>query len=208
LGDHFRRRRLDLGLLQRIVAERLGVREETITNWELGRQRPRVRHHAEILRLLGYDPDPAGDGLPDRLRAVRRRLGLTQTELAVRLGQDEAHVCRWERGQRTPHLAIAGRINLALRALEGHPLESGFEQPSYFDLTPWRRWCPVGVAIRPRTLGDRLRARRLALGLTATSVARQTGTSRGTLYRIERGRKTPSTNLKLKLRAILDLDGD
>src|SRR6266511_2668936 len=37
LGDHLCRRRLDLGLLQREVAERLGADECTVTNWELNR---------------------------------------------------------------------------------------------------------------------------------------------------------------------------
>ena len=34
LGDHLRKRRLDLGLLQREVADRLGVTKDTIHNWE------------------------------------------------------------------------------------------------------------------------------------------------------------------------------
>jgi len=33
LGDHIRKRRLDLGLVKRQVAERIGVSEATIYNW-------------------------------------------------------------------------------------------------------------------------------------------------------------------------------
>ena len=34
LGDHLRKRRLDLGLLQRDVAEQLQVNQMTVCNWE------------------------------------------------------------------------------------------------------------------------------------------------------------------------------
>lgn len=43
IGDHLRKRRLDLGLLQREVTERLGVGEATVTNWELNRTIPALR---------------------------------------------------------------------------------------------------------------------------------------------------------------------
>lgn len=61
--------------------------------------------------------------------------------------------------------------------------------------------------VEPVTLGERLRARRLELGLSATLIARHAGTNRGTLYRIERGRHTPTLNLEGRLREVLDLDG-
>ncbi len=100
LGDHIRRRRLDLGQGQRILAASLGVSAETIAAWELGRSRPRARHLAGLIRFLGYDPEPAGERLADRVRALRRRLGLTQRGLAARLGLDERTVRDLERGRR------------------------------------------------------------------------------------------------------------
>jgi transcriptional regulator with XRE-family HTH domain len=207
LGDHLRRRRLDLGLTQRILAKRWGVRSESIAAWELGRTKPGIRQFAKVIALLGADPMPLPESLAERLLAVRRRLGLTQAELAARLGQDEGQISRWERGRRTPHPAIAGRIDLALRELEGRPAEAESEPQSYFELTRWRRKPPAGVAAQPRTFGERLRAWRLELGLSATFVARQAGTSRGTLYRIERDRQKLSASLGRRLRALLDLDG-
>ena len=39
---------------------------------------------------------------PRRVRALRRRLGLTQEQLAHRLGCTVNAVARWERGVRTP----------------------------------------------------------------------------------------------------------
>ena len=51
-----RKRRLDLGLLQREIAARLGVTESTVTNWELNRTSPKIRFLPSIIALLGYDP--------------------------------------------------------------------------------------------------------------------------------------------------------
>jgi transcriptional regulator with XRE-family HTH domain len=82
------------------VAGQFGVRTETLANWELGKAKPLVRHMARVIRFLGYDPVPAADGLPGRLRAARRRLGLTQAEVAARLGLDEGTVQDLEHGRR------------------------------------------------------------------------------------------------------------
>jgi transcriptional regulator with XRE-family HTH domain len=56
LGDHIRARRLELGMLQREVAEVLGVDTMTITNWERNRCNPSARMLPRILRFLGYSP--------------------------------------------------------------------------------------------------------------------------------------------------------
>jgi transcriptional regulator with XRE-family HTH domain len=205
LGDHLRRRRLDLGLTQRILAERWCVRSETIAAWELGRTKPGIRAIARIIALLEGDPVDHPTTLAGRLLAIRRRLGLMQAELAARLGQDEKQICRWEAGRRMPHPAIAGRVDRALRGLEGWPAEVGSESVSYFDLTRWRRKMPVAPGAEPKTFGECLRARRLELGLSAMFVADRTGTSRGTLYRIERGRQAVSATLERRLRIVLGL---
>ncbi len=53
LGDEIRTRRLDLGLLQWELAERIGVSKETVTNWELGRTTPREDLWGRLWRELG-----------------------------------------------------------------------------------------------------------------------------------------------------------
>jgi transcriptional regulator with XRE-family HTH domain len=141
-----------------------------------------------VIGFLGYDPEPAGESLPARLRAVRRRLGLTQAGLAARLGQDEHQICRWEGGRQTPHPWIARRIELGLRALEGRSGDSADPPLSYFDLTRWRRRPTLGVAeTQPATLGERLRETRLRLGMSLEQGAQVLGVSRTTINRWERG---------------------
>lgn len=56
LGDRARKRRLDLGLLQREVADRLGVDETTVNNWERGRTTPARRFTAKIAQFLDSVP--------------------------------------------------------------------------------------------------------------------------------------------------------
>lgn len=197
LGDHIRRRRLDLRLLQRTVAEQLGVREETVGLWENGLARPLPRHYGPIIRFLGYDPEPGDRSLAGRLRAIRRRLGLSQAEFAATVGLDEGSVCRWESGSRHPSRWMAGRVATILDRLEsadGSSLESAAEPPtlSYFDRTRWRRSPPPNITDGgPVTLGDRIRCRRLELGLSQEQLGTRFGVHRGTIRQWERGKSAP-----------------
>lgn len=85
---------------QRTLAAILGVRPETVANWELGRTRPLPRHAAALVRFLGYDSEPADGSLAVRVRARRRVLGLSQAELAARLALDEGTIADIEHGRR------------------------------------------------------------------------------------------------------------
>jgi len=114
IGDHLRKRRLDLGLLQREVAERLGVGETTVTNWELNRTTPALQFIPGIIEFLGYAPFPAGASLPDRLRTCRRLCGLSLNRLACLLQVDESTLARWERGTRRPTHVLLDRVETFL----------------------------------------------------------------------------------------------
>src|SRR5262249_15972247 len=71
-------RRLALGLFQRQVADELGTDETTLFRWERDMAWPQIHYFPQILKFLGYDPFLASVTLADKLRAARRRLGLTQ----------------------------------------------------------------------------------------------------------------------------------
>ena len=199
LGDHIRKRRLDLGLWQRTVAKQLGVRSETLRLWEHGLARPLARHYSRIVRFLGYDPEPGDRSLAGRLRATRRRLGLSQADFAASVGLDEGSVCRWESGSRTPSRWMAGRVAAILDRLESQGHKSGADAMSedgyalsYFDRTRWRRRPPPDLTSgQAVSLGDRLRQRRLELGLSQAQLGRRFGVGRVTVYRWERGVAPP-----------------
>jgi transcriptional regulator with XRE-family HTH domain len=182
------------------LAERLGVREETLANWERGQARPLPRHYGTIVRFLSYDPERVEDTLAGRLRAVRLRLGLTQEELAIRAGLDEGSVCRWESGSRRPCRWMAARVEAILDRLERdsakfyevevspHCRPDPISDLSFFDLTRWRRKPPTTLLPgKAATLGDQIRRRRLELGLSQSALGTRFGVGRVTVYRWERG---------------------
>jgi transcriptional regulator with XRE-family HTH domain len=76
IGDHVRKRRLDLGLLQREVALRVGVDKTTVFNWETGTASPNLRALPAVIRFLGYDPRPSREAAdPGRTPACPARGG-------------------------------------------------------------------------------------------------------------------------------------
>ena len=87
-----------MGLTLRQAAEALGVSLATLKSWEKGRAKVGETYYPKVIRFLGYDPNPAPRSLPERLRAARRALGLSQKALALRLGLDPSTVRAWEAG--------------------------------------------------------------------------------------------------------------
>jgi DNA-binding XRE family transcriptional regulator len=55
VGDHIRRRRLALKMLQKDVAEQLGVDKTSVFNWEANASNPEIRYMPAIIDFLGYD---------------------------------------------------------------------------------------------------------------------------------------------------------
>lgn len=109
VGDHIRRRRLGLKMLQRDVAERIGVDETTVFNWEANTASPELRYMPAIIQFLGYNPLPEAKTLAERLVRHRTTLGLSQKEAARETGVDQGTLARWERGEREPTGVFLGR---------------------------------------------------------------------------------------------------
>jgi transcriptional regulator with XRE-family HTH domain len=104
VGDHIRKKRLGLKLLQKDVAEQLGVDKTSVFNWEGNRSSPEIRYMPAIIDFLGYDPLPVANTLAERLVRQRTGLELSQKESAERLGVDPSTLAKWERGEREPAL--------------------------------------------------------------------------------------------------------
>lgn len=117
LGDHIRKRRLDLDLLQKEAAERIGVHTSTLMNWERGRTSPAVRQIPRIIAFLGYMPFAPGPSWPERLGTYRQINGLSQAKLAARLGVDEGTIKKWESGKSRPHRKRSPLIEEIVRHL-------------------------------------------------------------------------------------------
>jgi transcriptional regulator with XRE-family HTH domain len=56
IGERILKRRLELGLLQKDVAEMLGVSPWTILNWEKGKTSPPLRLISSVRGFLDIDP--------------------------------------------------------------------------------------------------------------------------------------------------------
>ena len=112
LGDHIRKRRLDLKLLQKDVARALGVDTTTINNWERNRCQPRLYLFPKIARFLGYSPFPAKKeySVSERIKAYRPINGLSQKRMARTLGIDPRTLARWEKGKATPSKKLEERL--------------------------------------------------------------------------------------------------
>ena len=97
---------------------RLGVHLDTVKNWEMGHTVPALRMMPKIQGFLGYLPSPSicKGSLAERLRAYRRRNGLTQGDLAKLLEMDKSSVRGWEAGEHRPNRRNGKRIEELLRS--------------------------------------------------------------------------------------------
>ena len=98
MGEHVRKRRLELGLTQSQAAEQLGASPWTVLNWEKDHTEPPIESMPVIIRFLGYDPFPEPKNIPERLLAKRRTMGWSIKEAARQLGVDEGTWRNWEHG--------------------------------------------------------------------------------------------------------------
>jgi len=110
LGDHIRKRRLDLSLLQKEIAARLGADPTTVNNWETGKSEPRLWFVPRILAFLGYDPRSTGAGFGERLRRARTARGLSIQALSHLLRVDTTTVWKWEEGRHQPIARLRRRL--------------------------------------------------------------------------------------------------
>ena len=118
LGDHIRKRRLDLGLWQKDVAATLGVTISAVTNWELNRVTPYFTYLPKIIAFLGYTPAPfdkMSDNFVERMKLYRLTHGLSQEKFAKLLGVDETTVASWEKARHEPTKALREKIKNFLK---------------------------------------------------------------------------------------------
>jgi len=113
LGDHIRKKRLDLGLFQRDVAALFGVSKSTVVSWETAVNEPLVRQIQSIIQFLGYVPYKPQPTFPEWLKLLRSCLGLSQRKLATLLGMDQSTIEGWECGRHLPTAKSLRRVRKA-----------------------------------------------------------------------------------------------
>jgi Helix-turn-helix len=68
---------------------------------QLGAQRnlPQIHVSPQVIKFLGYDPAPIPQSDSERLVTAGKAKGLTQKEMAKRIGVNPTTLARWERGK-------------------------------------------------------------------------------------------------------------
>jgi DNA-binding transcriptional regulator YiaG len=113
-AEDVKKLRQQLNLTQAELALKVGVTSAAVTLWETGRSRPSRKVRAKIAELTASAPaaevgQPEGAGVretptltPAGIRDIRGRLGLSQEDLAARLGVSANTVYNWESGRTAP----------------------------------------------------------------------------------------------------------
>jgi len=186
LPEALRRWRGHLDLTVRDASHRLGVAPTTVRGWELG-VRPQPLFIPTLCRALGMAEDELRLVVgPDRVRTARTSggrgaselcrarlgLGLSHTQVALKIGVTPATVSRWENGHRLPSPRLRSALAAPLRMT---PAElDHLPEPA-----PGGRW--DGHAL------PGLRALRAAAGLSQRACAEAMGVTGATVNRWENG---------------------
>ncbi|MCI5924673.1 MAG: helix-turn-helix transcriptional regulator [Oscillospiraceae bacterium] len=124
MGERIKELRKFLGLTQQEFATRLGSVQNTITGYETGRRTPSNQVIALICREFGVSEEwlRTGEGemlvavtpdenfMGERIKELRKFLGLTQQEFAKRLGIKRNTIANYEVGRNDPIDAIVTLI--------------------------------------------------------------------------------------------------
>jgi len=103
IGDHLKKKRLDLQMTQKDVAAKLQTTVCTYRGWERNQRNPSCRYMPKIIKFLGYTPfDTEFEDLGQKIRAYRKLFGLRQKDLARLLGVDPGTIYHWEKGKHKP----------------------------------------------------------------------------------------------------------
>ncbi|NTV49142.1 helix-turn-helix domain-containing protein [Trichlorobacter lovleyi] len=113
VGEHIRKRRMDLGLLQSEVAKIIGVTESSVWNWEHGTE-PELQYNPKIIEFLGYVPFDCPDDTVGRLAWYKRVNGMNLEYLGEAMGRDPEQLSDWLSGRHRPFRKNRGKIELFL----------------------------------------------------------------------------------------------
>jgi transcriptional regulator with XRE-family HTH domain len=103
LGEHLKKKRMDLKLTPTYVAFMLKCDKTSVHNWEHSLYSPSLQYYHRIIEFLGYAPyDATKMTLGQKIRAKRWFMGISQEKLAKRLRVDPSTLGKWEKGYSRP----------------------------------------------------------------------------------------------------------
>lgn len=130
-----RKRRLDLGLLQKDVAKILEVSEASVFYWETHRTSPSIEFIPRIIDFIGCTPYASISemSLGEKIRTSRKIRGISQKELARQLGFDPGTIAQWECNSRKPAGAYLATLNAFLDPIISDVSESAGQPEQMLD---------------------------------------------------------------------------
>ena len=116
IGDHIRKKRMDMKLLQKDVARIINVTEDCITLWEKNHSVPQIKYFPQIIKFLGYCPVEFDETtLAGQIRAYRWRNGLSNKKLGKLLNVNGSTVLGWENEKSVPKQADLQKLEILLK---------------------------------------------------------------------------------------------
>ena len=216
-GEKIRQARKSKGLTQGDLGASIGVSASMIGQYETEVRRPSFKTAAAVARVLGIDEkalmvDLEADNfqdiqelntvamtdieqnntIPGRLVAARETAGLTQEQLASKIGVQRAVISKYETGAIEPSVSQLRKLADALDTTIAELLNADDTDEA----------APAGV-------GDKIRFYRKAQKLTQEELADRADVSIFTLRQYERGaRLSPRTDQLIKLAQALNVSVD
>ena len=108
-----KKRRYELNLFQKDIAEKFGVSTECVTNWENNLSMPQVRYMPTIIAFLGYDPfkyEKRQNTLQEKIKSYRLKHGLSYKRFGQLLSVDGSTVSSWEQGINAPQKKLRNKL--------------------------------------------------------------------------------------------------
>lgn len=103
IGEHIRKKRIDLELSQIDIARVFEVNKNSITAWEMGRSIPQTKYFPKIIQFLGYCPAEVDtSSFSGRLKSYLLKNGLSAKAFAKILKIDPKSMVAWEKGKVVP----------------------------------------------------------------------------------------------------------
>jgi len=107
IGEHIRKKRMELKLFQKDLAILFGVSEDCITYWENSRSTPQIQYYPALIRFLGYYPFELDlTAFEGRIKAFRYINGLSQKQFATLMKINPRTAQQWEKGQGIKSISI------------------------------------------------------------------------------------------------------
>ena len=134
-GEQLKNLRKESGISQSELAEKLGVHLQTVSKWERGIMLPDVGQFGDIAKALDvpletllmqtigekqYVGEFSVPALSEKIIELRRKRGLSQSDVAEAVGCSPDAVSRWERGVTCPYIDNI----IALSRVFGVPLSA------------------------------------------------------------------------------------